>query len=238
MGNCRVVRDPKQFYFKVSTILLDTFTGMGTKRYILSLKAKAKVLPVLLTTGAGKGRFAKLRVRRRDTSVTHQDIQRGRLRRRVSVIAKSVGRTSRVFKRNSVSIVAAGPPCVVNKRKLTGPRDTGTVTERRILYALSSVVQRDTQALGTKNEFCVMREPFQLTRVLATVYRTGLRPGQVHLICPCISGRPGVILVRKVHNTGSQVAIRPPLVICRGSNDCAQRVLRRCKVAKAKGRWL
>lgn len=198
-------------------MFLSSFTGMGPKRAILSVKAKGKVVPILLTKGAGKGRFAKLRVRTRATRVTEHDITRGRLRSEVDVMAKSVGRTTRQFGPTFFSIVAAGPPCVLTSRKLQGPSSDGTVTQRRILYALSSVLERDVQLLRSGNEFCVVREPFQLARVLAGVRRCGVRPGQVRFVRPCVSGRPAVILIRKVHKTGPEIAVRPPVVVCTGS---------------------
>lgn len=229
-GKCCIVRSPSGFYFKVSTILLSNFTGMGGNRATLSLKAKAKVVPVLLGAGAGKGRFANLRVRGRYMSVTKHDIECGRLRSSIRVMRNSVGRTTSVFKTTSFSMIADGPPCVVKRRKLHGPSVPGTVTERRMLYGLRSIIDRTSGILGRHKEFCVIREPFELTRVVGILAGCHLRPGEVRLMCPCVSERPGVILVRTLGKKGSEIAIRPPLVMCGRPKICARGVLGVCSV--------
>lgn len=229
-GKLFIVRSPGGFYFKVSTILLSNFTQIGENRITLSVKANAKVVPVLLSSHASKRRFAKLRVRRRYTRVTSHDIECGNLRSEIQVIRNSVERTTKVFKTTSFSIIAYGPPCVVKRRKLAGPRLPGTVTERRVLYSFSSITYRTTQILGSQKQFFLIREPFQLIRLVTALAGCGLRPGEVRLICPFVSGRPGVILVRTYGNKGSEVQIRQPLIICRQPKICARSILRLCQV--------
>lgn len=209
----KIIQHEDSYRFAIDAVLLSNFVKAGKRDRVIDLGTGSGVIPLLLSAKTEAREIVGLEIVKEVYERAKRCVKMNGLEQRISIVHGDLKHATRIFDRESFSVVVTNPPYMTLKEGKISPNKHIAIARHEVAATLRDVVKASRALLKFGGRFFMVYRTVRITDVLYTLREQGLEPKLIRFIHPREKEGPNLFLLMAQKGGGPGVNILSPLVV-------------------------
>lgn len=209
----KIIQHQSSYRFAIDAVLLANFVKAGENDRIIDLGTGSGVIAILLSAKTNAKEIVGIEIASGVFDRAVRSVQMNKLQEQVKIVHGDMNQASKIFGRDSFSVVVTNPPYMTLKEGKISPNPHIALARHEVKTTLKDVINTAWELLKFGGRFYMVYRTVRLPDAIYELKAKNLEPKLLRFVHPRVNKSPNLFLVMAKKGASSGLKILPPLVV-------------------------
>lgn len=223
--NLGIIQNPEVFCFGMDAVLLSSFTKVFRGESCVDLCCGNGIIPILLYAKKEGDMFCGIELQNQLADMAIRSIKYNNIEKNVKIIEGDIREISKYLGAGSFDVVTVNPPYIKGNHGIENKNDIINIARHEKCCDIEDVAKAAKKVLKPKGRLYMVHRPSRLVEILKVLSDNRLEPKEIRMVQPFVDKSPNLVLIEARKDGGSELIIKPPLVVYRKPGEYTDELL-------------